>query len=134
LLSRVGILTPNQTEAACILGDLLHEVRDLDEAAAAAGRLIRLGPRAVAMKLGSLGCLWSNGKASQRAGAFRVTAVDTTAAGDVFNGALAVALSEGVALTDALRFANAAAAISVTRPGAQSSIPKRTEVDKLLLA
>jgi ribokinase len=70
--------------------------------------------------------------ASQRAGAFQVTAVDTTAAGDVFNGALAVALSEGVALADALRFANAAAAISVTRSGAQTSIPNRGEVENLL--
>ncbi len=132
LLARVGVLTPNQTEAACILGDPQGEIRDFEQAEAAAGRLIRLGPRAVVMKLGSLGCLWSDGVASQRAGAFQVPAADTTAAGDVFNGALAVALSEGVALPHALRFANAAAAISVTRPGAQTSIPNRSEVEALL--
>jgi ribokinase len=58
-------------------------------------------------------------------------AVDTTAAGDVFNGALAVALAEGQTLEQAVRFANAAAAISVTRMGAQPSAPKRKEIDKL---
>ena len=132
LLARVGILTPNQTEAACILGGSSDEVRDFEQAGAAAARLIELGSHSVVMKLGELGCLWSDGKSSYRAGAFRVTPVDTTAAGDVFNGALAVALSEGAALAEALRFANAAAAISVTRPGAQTSIPDRSEVDKLL--
>jgi ribokinase len=133
LLATVGVLTPNQTEAACVLGDLSSEVRDFDEAAAAAGRLIQLGPRAVVMKLGSLGSLWSNGTAQERAEAFRVTAVDTTAAGDVFNGAFAVALAEGAAVATALRFANAAAAISVTRAGAQTSVPGRVEVDHLVM-
>jgi len=61
-----------------------------------------------------------------------VAAVDTTAAGDVFNGALAVALIEGLALPDAARFANAAAAISVTRPGARASAPHRAEIDAWL--
>jgi ribokinase len=64
--------------------------------------------------------------------AFRVDAVDTTAAGDVFNGALAVALAEEVPLPGALRFAQAAAAISVTRPGAQPSAPTRAEIDAFL--
>jgi len=132
LLSRARLLTPNQTEAACILGDPMSEIRDFGQAAAAASRLIQLGPRAVVMKLGGLGCLWSDGTVSERAEAFRVAAVDTTAAGDVFNGAYAVALSEGAAVADALRFANAASAISVTRPGAQTSIPSRSEVEDLL--
>jgi ribokinase len=64
--------------------------------------------------------------------AFEVTPVDTTAAGDVFNGALAVALAEKRSLPDALRFAQAAAAISVTRPGAQPSAPTRAEVEAFL--
>lgn len=132
LLVTVGVLTPNQTEAACILDDAQSEIRDFDEAAAAAGRLIRLGPRAVVMKLGSLGSLWTDGAAEERAESFRVAAVDTTAAGDVFNGAFAVALAEGEAVAAALRFANAAAAISVTRPGAQTSVPARTEVERLV--
>jgi ribokinase len=63
---------------------------------------------------------------------FQVKPVDTTAAGDTFNGALAVALAEGQPLIDAVRFANAAAAISVTRIGAQPSIPTRIEIDRLL--
>jgi ribokinase len=61
---------------------------------------------------------------------FQVQAVDTTAAGDVFSGSLAVALSEGKALADAVRFANAAAALSVTKMGAQPSIPRRKEIDE----
>jgi ribokinase len=64
---------------------------------------------------------------------FEMQAVDTTAAGDVFNGALAVALAEGQALEEAVRFANAAAAISVTRMGAQPSAPKRKEIDELMV-
>ena len=63
---------------------------------------------------------------------FKVKPVDTTAAGDTFNGALAVALAEGKSMTDAVRFANAAGAISVTRMGAQPSAPKRSEIEKLL--
>jgi ribokinase len=66
--------------------------------------------------------------------ALKVKAVDTTAAGDVFNGALAVALAEGKSLLDAARFASAAAAISVTRLGAQPSAPTRVEIDRLLTA
>ena len=68
----------------------------------------------------------------QLVGGFKVKAVDTTAAGDVFNGALAVALGEGQSLLDAARFANAAAAISVTRRGAQPSAPSRREIERLL--
>lgn len=132
LLATVGVLTPNQTEAACVLNDPHNEVRDFNQAAAAAARLIQLGPRAVVMKLGSLGSLWSDGTSREPAEAFRVTAVDTTAAGDVFNGAFAVALAEGAPVASALRFANAAAAISVTRAGAQTSVPERGEVEHLV--
>ena len=64
--------------------------------------------------------------------AFAVTAVDATAAGDVFNGSLAVALTEGMGVHDAVRFANAAAAISVTRRGAQPSAPRRLEIDEFI--
>jgi ribokinase len=63
---------------------------------------------------------------------FRVRAVDATAAGDIFNGALAVALAEGRGLAEAVRFANAAAALSVTRSGAQPSAPTRSEIERLL--
>jgi ribokinase len=132
LLSKTGVLTPNQTEATCVLRDPDHDIPDFTEASVVAGRLIRLGPRAVVMKLGSLGSVFSDGANQEQAAALPVSAVDTTAAGDVFNGAFAVALSEGAALPAALRFANAAAAISVTRNGAQASVPGRAEVEELL--
>jgi ribokinase len=86
----------------------------------------------VVVKLGDAGCLWWDGENEIYAEPFPVNALDTTAAGDTFNAALAVALSEGREPADALRFANAAAAISVTRTGAQASIPTRAEVDAFL--
>jgi len=109
LLESVDILTPNETEAA-ILGDALES------------------PRTVILKLGQRGCELRSGGKSTLIPAIRVNAVDTTAAGDVFNAALAVALSEGAELEAACRFAVKAAAISVTRLGAQSSAPSRDEV------
>jgi ribokinase len=105
---------------------VIHEFR---QAEAVAGRLLALGPAAVVLKLGSLGCYVESGTLKSAIPAFEVSAVDTTAAGDVFNGALAVALAEGATLTEAAQFANAAAAISVTRHGAQSSAPSRQEVE-----
>ena len=87
----------------------------------------------VLITLGAAGVLVSSAAGSLRIPAFAVDAVDTTAAGDVFNGALAVALIEGRALPDAARFASAAAAISVTRPGARASAPHRAEIDAWLL-
>jgi ribokinase len=84
------------------------------------------------LKLGDQGCYWCGPDGSGGIPAFPVEVRDTTAAGDTFNGALAVALAEGRPMPDALRFANAAAALSVTRAGAQTSIPGRAEVDALL--
>jgi ribokinase len=81
------------------------------------------------MKLGALGSLIVTRDAAVSVPAHRVTAVDTTAAGDVFNGAFAVALAEGMPPEAAARFATAAAAISVQRAGAQSSVPSRSEID-----
>jgi ribokinase len=88
----------------------------------------------VVLKLGNLGCFVHTPAFVGPVGAFPVSAVDTTAAGDVFNGAFAVALAEGKPVAEAARFANAAAAISVTRPGAQSSVPSREEVGAFLAA
>jgi ribokinase len=84
--------------------------------------------------LGDQGCFYSDGETQLFSPAFPVTAIDATAAGDTFNAALAVALAEDRGIEEALRFANAAAAISVTRLGAQASVPARTEVDALLAA
>ncbi|MGE5647664.1 MAG: ribokinase [Acidobacteriota bacterium] len=132
LLVSIDIVTPNQTEAAILLDTPDAAIEADGDIVRAADRIVALGPRAAILKLGDRGSLYSNGKQRERAAAFRVKAIDTTAAGDVFNGALAVALAEGAAISDALRFASAAAAISVTRPGAQTSAPSRPEVEDML--
>ena len=90
--------------------------------------------RFVVITLGKEGAVFADADGTREATACRVTPADTTAAGDTFCGALAVSLGEGNSLSDAVRFASAASAISVTRVGAQSSIPTRTEVDKFLKA
>ncbi|MEO7142998.1 MAG: PfkB family carbohydrate kinase, partial [Bryobacteraceae bacterium] len=102
------------------------------EAPAVARALLALGPGSVVLKLGAQGCFYSDGSREVRAPSFPVKAVDTTAAGDTFNAALAIALAEDRPIESALRFANAAAAISVTRIGAQASVPSRAEVEALL--
>lgn len=98
-------------------------------AAAAAETLLNKGVKNVIVTCGSRGALVKNADICTVVPACRVSAVDTTAAGDVFNGALTVALAEGLPLLEAARFATHAAALSVTRIGAQSSIPTRCEVD-----
>ncbi|HYO81914.1 MAG TPA: ribokinase [Bryobacteraceae bacterium] len=131
-LSLASILTPNETEALTLLGETASGHIASSEAAAAARRLMERGPRAVIIKLGAAGCTYVDGATQIASPGFSVDAVDTTAAGDTFNAALAVALAEEQPIARALRFANAAAALSVTRPGAQSSIPSRHEVDRFL--
>ena len=131
LLERVDILTPNESEACILLGCPVSRVTPA-EAPALAADLLRLGPKAVILKLGEQGCYYYDGQAAIHSPAFQVTARDTTAAGDTFNAGLAVALAEGKDIGEALRFANAAAAISVTRLGAQASIPSRAEVEEFL--
>jgi ribokinase len=123
----VDYLTPNETEAASLSG--------LPTAAAArqaAHALLACGPRVVILTLGEQGALVCEPDRTLHVPAFPVTAVDTTAAGDAFNGALAVALSEGRPLNTAVRFANAAAALACMRRGAQDSLPSRAQVDALL--
>jgi len=130
LLARVDLLTPNEGEALTLLGRPPERL-SLRDAAAVAEALLAIGVRAVILKLGEQGCYYRSRERGLHVPAFPVTVVDSTAAGDTFNGALAVALTEGRELEDALRFANAAAALSVTRAGAQPSIPSREEVDAL---
>jgi len=132
LLRQVDILTPNQSEAALLVGSTDMVIDSFQTAATTAARLRELGCGAVIVKLGAAGCWIDDGQRQEAAPGFAVEAVDTTAAGDVFNGALAVALAEGKPLQEAARFANAAAAISVTRAGAQTSVPQREEVDRFL--
>jgi len=132
LLGCVDWLTPNQTEAELLLGAADGSVCTFADARDAAQRLREAGPRGVIVKLGSLGCYISSPDADGPVEGFSVSAVDTTAAGDTFNGALAVALAEGKPILEAAAFANAAGAISVTRAGAQSSIPSREEINRFL--
>lgn len=129
LLRCVSLLTPNETEAEVLTAG---RVRDDRSAARAAERLRARGVGAVVITLGARGAFVASDHLSQRVPGFRVRPVDTVAAGDVFNGALAVALAEGRPLLEAVRFANAAAALSVTRPGAQASAPRRAEIERFL--
>jgi ribokinase len=129
LLAGVSVLTPNETEAELLAGTA---VRDDDGIRSAAARLRARGPGTVVVTLGERGLYALAPEFEGFLPAFRVEAVDTTAAGDVFNGVLAVALAERRPLAEALRFALAAAALSVTRPGAQPSAPARAEIEKFL--
>ena len=132
VLRNVDFLTPNETETAALLGEpglALDTDADLETAAR---RILALGPGTAVLKLGARGCLIVSERHSLRVPGFKVAPVDTTAAGDVFNAAFAAGLAEGRALESAARFANAAAALSVTRPGAQNSVPSRRRVDRFL--
>jgi ribokinase len=128
LLSLVDVLTPNETEAA-ILAGLPPRRLDPVQAADIGRRLRRRGARIVIVKLGDQGCVLVSDGEPRHLPAPKVQAVDTTAAGDVFNAGLAVGLSEGMELSNACQFANRAAAVSVTRRGAQPAAPSRAEVE-----
>ncbi|MBG99056.1 MAG: ribokinase [Solibacterales bacterium] len=132
-LHRVDFLTPNETEAMTLLGGSDFCIDDDAEVELIARRLLALGPRVVVLKLGSRGCLIAAEGGCHRVPGFKVKAIDTTAAGDVFNGAFTTALAEGQTISRAASFANAAAALSVTRFGAQNSVPSRQEVDRFLI-
>ncbi|MDE7344359.1 MAG: bifunctional hydroxymethylpyrimidine kinase/phosphomethylpyrimidine kinase, partial [Alistipes sp.] len=126
LLDGLYMITPNRTEAQMLTG---IEISDWESAEQAAQALIGKGVQHVVLTLGSQGALVCDGRSFERIPALKVKAVDTTAAGDTFNGAMCVALSEGASLSDAVRFASRASAIAVTRLGAQASIPYRKELD-----
>jgi ribokinase len=131
LLDQVDVLTPNESEACLLLGQEVKRITK-ESARPVAAELLALGCRAVVLKLGDAGCFYYDGTREILAPGFRVEAVDSTAAGDIFNAAFAVALTEAKDIEQALVFANAAAALSVTRHGAQSSVPSRSEVDAFL--
>ncbi len=125
LLRNVDILTPNKTEAGMLTN---MSVTNIETAKKAAKAICKQGVKNVIVTMGALGAILCQEGECSLLPVKEVEAVDTTGAGDVFNGALAVALSEGKDLDAAVVFANEAAAISVTRLGAQSAIPKRSEV------
>lgn len=131
VFKHIFVITPNESEAELLTG---IRVTNLESAEEAASVLHKKGVRNVVITLGAKGAYLSNDVTKQMIPAPPVTAVDTTAAGDCFNGALAVALSENKSLDAAVAFACKAASISVTRMGAQSSLPYRKELDELSLA
>lgn len=128
LLKCTDILIPNQYEAGQLLG---REIVTVGDASLAARELVARGIGQVIITLGDQGCLVCDGEEQFHAGIYPVDTVDTTAAGDCFIGAYAVGLCEGMSTLEAIRFASAASAITVSRPGASSSLPSRQEVDAL---
>jgi ribokinase len=130
LLRTVSLITPNETEVERLSGVPVSEEAEMRRAAWA---LNRQGVEGVLITLGARGVFAAAGGAVGIVPPFPVRAVDTTGAGDTFNGALAVALAEEQPWPEAIRFASAAAAISVTRKGAQPSAPSRAEIEALLL-
>lgn len=129
ILQHIAFLTPNESETHYLTG---VAVNDESSAEQAANILIDKGIEKVIITRGVAGSYIATNEFRGSVPAYPVAAVDTTAAGDVFNGALAVALTENRNLPEAVRFANAAAAISVTRHGAQPSAPLRSEIDAFL--
>jgi ribokinase len=129
LLKNTWLITPNETEAETITGVI---ITDIPSAERAAELIQERGVKNVIITLGEAGAYIKSENYTGLIPGIKVKPVDTTAAGDVFNGALAVAISEGSDLKDAVIFANEAAAISVTRMGAQASAPYRNEINSQL--
>ena len=131
LLKHVSILTPNELEAESLTG-----IKVIDDVSAknASLSLSSMGPKVIVITLGAAGLYLHHKDFSGIIPGFKMNAIDTTAAGDVFNGGLAAALSENCDIFKAVKFAQAAAAISVTRLGAQPSAPRKEEIDKFVLS
>ncbi|MGD9497530.1 MAG: ribokinase [Armatimonadota bacterium] len=125
----VAIATPNETEAEAIVGG---PVTDLAQAAQAAAWFRARGVRIAVITLGAQGAVVLDGDGARLVRGYRVQPVDTTGAGDAFAGALGVRLAEGAAVEEALAFANAAGAVAASRFGAQTSLPRRDEVEALM--
>jgi ribokinase len=129
LLRRVSVLTPNESEAESLT---TIKIKGPEQAERAARKLRGRGVETVIVTMGARGALVADAAGAELVEAFKVRAVDTTAAGDIFNGTLAVALTEEQTIRQAVRFANAAAALSVTGLGAQPSAPSRAAIEKFL--
>jgi ribokinase len=129
LLSMVDVLTPNETEAQILTG---IEVTDEESARVAAGNLLGRGIKTVIITLGDKGYLLADSEETKYVSGKKVDAVDSTAAGDAFTGSLAVGIAENKAISDAALFANYVAALSVTKMGAQSSMPTLQEVESFM--
>ncbi len=132
LLKMVDVLTPNETEAQILTG--IEVTSNRDSARTAAKKLLEYGVKSVILTMGAKGFLLANDDRMEFVPAVKVDAVDATAAGDAFTGSLAVGLAQGRELFDAALFANQVAALSVTKMGAQSSMPTREEVESFIRA
>jgi len=128
-LAKLDYLIPNESETALLTG---IEVADLDSAKEAAERLRDEGVGTVVLTLGARGAFLASAEEFVHVPGYKVEVVDTTAAGDAFVGGLAVALAQGQNLAEAVRYANAAGALAVTRLGAQPSLPTRQEIEELM--
>ena len=124
-----NVITPNETEAQALVG---FPITDRESAARAAQQLLGRGVELAVIKLGSQGAVYATGLVSGYAPPFAVTAVDSVAAGDAFNGALAAALGRGEEPAQAVRTASAAGALAVTKSGAQDAMPSAADVETLL--
>lgn len=129
LFPLIDVLTPNETEAAALVG---FAVPEAEAAARAAQALLARGVPIVIIKRGARGVTVGTAQGIVHYAAFPVRAIDTVAAGDAFNGGLAVALAEGRPLPEAVRWGLAAGALAVTRAGAQAAMPTRAELLALL--
>ncbi len=125
----VDFVTPNETEAEYYTGEA---VEDVDGARRAARRFMELGVRNVIITLGKRGVFYSGAQGELLVPTTDLRAIDTTGAGDAFNGAFCVGCAEGMEIATALKFANCVSSISVTRPGAATSVPRREEALALL--
>lgn len=124
-----NVLTPNELEAAAMAETSIQDVRSAKHACS---KLLELGARAIVLTLGPEGAIIADGKNMAHIPGFPITAIDSTAAGDAFTGALALQLAKGADLHYATKFACAAGALTCTKMGAQPSLPKPTEVNALL--
>lgn len=129
VLARIDVITPNETESETLTGIL---PTNADDAARAAEALMAKGVSAAVIKLGAQGVFYKDATQSGFVRPFKVTSIDSVAAGDCFNGGLAYALADGKSLGDAVRFAAACGALSTTKPGASDSAPSLADVEHLL--
>ncbi len=129
LLANISILTPNRTEAELLTG---ISITDTESAILAAQKIQSMGVQSIVLTMGSQGALVVHHGETQMIPAFSIEPVDTTAAGDAFNGAMAVALALNQSIIEAVRFANAVAALAASKMGAQPSLPYRNEVELFL--
>ena len=127
LLSKVDLLTPNETELEHLTGACSHSLESIQKGCE---KLIALGIPEILVTLGEKGALYVTKEKAMHFQAYQVNAVDTTAAGDSFNGAITVSLSEGNTMEAAIQFANLVSSIAVTKKGAQASIPTRLQVEE----